>query len=172
MGKSTLLKELLQGQTRVILFDPHLEHENLGALQKAPPEDDERPYSFRWIITCSLQKEEQKAYVTEWALWAYEQGNIVFAIDEADVVFNVRDPVLPEGLFNILQYGRHRNITLICLARRPHEIHRTVTALADEFYLFQQTEPRDIEFIRQTLSQEDVDDAKNLQEYEYLHIVL
>ena len=78
--------------------------------------------------------------------FVYSIENITVLIEEVDGYSNGKsiDPYL-ERLF---KYGRHKNINLICISRRPAEIGRLLTAQSDIIISFQQTEKRDVDYFK------------------------
>jgi hypothetical protein len=50
------------------------------------------------------------------------------------------------GLSYIVEYGRHRGISLMALTRRPASIPRTLTANASRAVVFKTVEPRDVKY--------------------------
>ena len=91
-------------------------------------------------------------------------GNCTTVIEETSIYCNPYK--IDENFKKILNYGRHKSINLIAIARRASEIHRDITAQSDCIVSFKQTESRDISIL------ESVDEkAKRLNElgqYEYL----
>jgi hypothetical protein len=65
--------------------------------------------------------------------------------EEIDIVSSASE--IPEGLRKIINYGRHRGISIIALSRRAHRIPRDLTANADQIISFNQNEPRDIKYL-------------------------
>ena len=66
----------------------------------------------------------------------------------------------------ILNYGRHRNINLIAVARRSSELHRDITAQSDFIVSFKQSEHLDLKLLATV--DERADQLNSLKEYEYL----
>ena len=76
----------------------------------------------------------------------YSLESITLIIEEVDGYSNnKKTDVYLEKLF---KYGRHKNINLICISRRPAEIGRLLTAQSDIIISFRQTEKRDIDYFR------------------------
>lgn len=75
---------------------------------------------------------------------------------------------IPEPLYWLLRFGRHNRINQIYIARRPPELNRMITALADKFYIFNIIEPRDLEFISKILGEDITDKIKNIKKFSYI----
>lgn len=74
-----------------------------------------------------------------------------------------------DDLDNILNYGRHWEQDIIFLARRPAELHRSVTAQSDFIISFIQTESRDITSLKK--SYDKAEKLPDLTEENYEFIV-
>lgn len=66
----------------------------------------------------------------------------------------------------VLNYGRHRGISLLGVARRAARVHRDVTSQADILYLFQCREPRDLLYLSNFV--EDEKELVSLEVGEYI----
>lgn len=66
----------------------------------------------------------------------------------------------------VVRYGRHSNLSLLGISRRPAEMHRNLTANALRIHSFRMTEPRDIQYFRQ-VSADFADRIKALGKYQY-----
>lgn len=164
MGKTSLVKELSIGKKRVLVFDPLLEYDNFRLIDELP---DEAPRIFRYRLTAGI--EESRDIINEACYWCYNEGNMLFICDEADLIFDVHKP-LEEGLNYIVQYGRHRNVSLITVARRPALLNRNLTALSSEYYFFRITEPRDLQYVKMTFGADVMTKVSNLEQFEYLRL--
>ena len=79
------------------------------------------------------------------AQWVYEQGEMLFAIEEIPLL--CRAGFLPPELGRLVRLGRHHDVSLLWTAQRAAEVSRTLTAMTDVFVLFSNTEPRDLDAI-------------------------
>jgi hypothetical protein len=98
------------------------------------------------------------------AIWLI--GRCTLVIEEVDMYCSAQKP-LP-ALDRLLRYGRHRDISVIAISRRPADVPRLLTAQADEVVTFQQTEPRDLAWIRARSGQEQMQQVQNLHPFQYL----
>ena len=91
-------------------------------------------------------------------------GNCTVVIEETAIYCNPYK--IDENFKKILNYGRHRAINLIAIARRASEIHRDITAQSDCIISFKQTESRDISILESV--DEKAKKLNDLAQYEYL----
>jgi len=89
--------------------------------------------------------------------------NLIFVIEEVDSVCN--PSFISANFSQILRYGRHRDINIIAISRRPAEINRLVTALATDIICFRFTEPRDLDYLKKL--DFDIERIKKLRDYEW-----
>lgn len=96
----------------------------------------------------------------------YACGDMVFVAEEIDS-FCTPTEIRPD-FANIIQRGRHKNITFYGVSQRPYGINRIISAQSKEIYTFQQSEPRDIEYLTTYIGQ-DVEKVRELPQYNFLH---
>ena len=165
-GKSYLVKKRLEQFNRFLVFDTLGEYSN-GVIFT----DKEALFNF-WrerlsgdfrLIYQPLQPDEEFAEICD---LVYACGNMVFVVEEIDRFSDSTH--LPIEFANIVQRGRHANITLIAISQRPYRVNRTLSSQVKEMYTFQQSEPRDIDFLSEFIGQ-DVDRVRDLPLYSYLH---
>jgi len=94
----------------------------------------------------------------------YKLGNCSLVMEEADIYTNPQ--YISPGLANLLKRGRHKNIDMVFITRRPAEINRLVSAQATTIISFFQNEPRDLQWLKIWAGQESIK-VQNLQPYEY-----
>jgi hypothetical protein len=75
---------------------------------------------------------------------------------------------MPPQLSNIVNRGRHKNISMICTGLRFAEIPCPVTAGANLFMIFYTAEPLDVEELRRRIGVEATDEVMHLRRYEAL----
>jgi hypothetical protein len=90
------------------------------------------------------------------ALWknrdCHGEDGGTLVLDEGDSVRVADAPCFDEAI----RYGRNRGIDLVVGCRRPAEISKNITAGADRAYLFTTHEPRDLEYYRDFLEDDDL----------------
>lgn len=94
-------------------------------------------------------------------------GSMIYAIDEIDRVSTAS--WAPPGLSYLINQGRHVRVSLAASSRRPAHIPRELTSQAHEFYIFKNTEPRDLAYLAEYLGSEATDQLRMLAPYVYLH---
>ena len=77
----------------------------------------------------------------------YRVGNVLFCIEEVDLYATPHE--IDHWLSRLVRHGRHRAVELLVVSRRPAEISRHLTANADEIFVGQFHEPRDLLFFRE-----------------------
>ena len=92
--------------------------------------------------------------------------DLTFLVEELDRYSKPLSLSLPSK--EIIQWGRHRNIELIGISQRPHGIDRLITSQAKEMYIFNTTEPRDVDYFKDVVGYDVVVKIADLKEYEYV----
>ncbi len=165
-GKTTLAKEIMQQFPRRITLDP-LEEYNSGVIVRdftrlyeyltRPGFDAERdPFVLTFRARSTVDREFLFKFVKE-------MNDILLTVEEAEIYLDPRS--LNEDFSDLINYGRHREISLLAIARRVPEISIEFRAQITEFITFRQFEPRDLDLLeRYGFNREEV---KNLEEHKY-----
>lgn len=168
-GKSFLAAHLLDQYPRYFVYDTLHEYRN-GVVF------DDRPLLARFwreryraerfkIIYRPTQPDAEIENISEWA-WLC--GNLCYLVEEIDTFCTSNKPT-SVNLANIIQRGRHKNITLIGVTQRPFGIPRILTSQAKEINIFRTNEPRDREYLKSLTIGADIDAALDaLDQYEFL----
>jgi hypothetical protein len=93
-------------------------------------------------------------------------GKLIYAVDEIDRVSDAN--WAPPGLAYLINQGRHVQVSLAASSRRPAHIPRELTSQAHEFYIFRNTEPRDLAYLAEYLGTEATEKLRTLPPYVYL----
>lgn len=93
-------------------------------------------------------------------------GSMIYAIDEVDRFTNAN--YAPPGLDYLINQGRHVQVSLVCTSRRPAQIPRELTSQAHQFYVFKNTEPGDLDYLRPYLGKSATDRLPTLDDYTFL----
>lgn len=164
-GKTTLVRDLVQraeADTLILVYD---QYRNFR-----PEHGFERQYrsleAFRADVEAGefRQDENEDAPETGVAVFApmgeelscdalaeeaIRLRDCVLVVDELDAVCKGGGTQIREQhLRQIVEYGRHLEVTLIGGARRAAAVHRSITAGADKMYIFRLTEPNDLDYIK------------------------
>jgi hypothetical protein len=167
-GKSYFAQSLIAGAARLVIYDTLGEH-GRGVVFDRDQYDLFRRFwkgcyqdSFR-IVYRPIEPDLELAWIAE-LVW--ECGDVTFLVEEVDT-FCSAYRIEPE-FANIIQRGRHRNITLIGITQRPYGIHRLLTSQAKEIYIFATNEPRDREYLRNLIGQDVESKLDQLSKYQFV----
>lgn len=94
--------------------------------------------------------------------------NILFIVEEVDYYISAN--YAPSGFDSLVRYGRHADVEMICVARRPQNMWRDLTANADFMYSCKVTEPRDVDYLSQCeyIGKKGAQIISKLKRYEYV----
>lgn len=167
-GKSYLVKSMTATEARLVVFDTMSEYsdgvafgtEERGELLEFWRHVYRRPHR---IIYRAIRPD---AEIDDIAALVFALGNTTFVVEEIEAYCNAYN--ISDSFAAIVQRGRHKNITLIGIAHRPHGINRLLTSQAKEIYIFATNEPRDREYLRSLLGQEIETKLDGLKQYEYV----
>lgn len=165
-GKSFLAKHLIADHKRVIIYDTLGEYDGEGISCENIEEFKEYLLSvyqgsFR-IVYQPVKPEIDFDIICD---LVYECGDLSFLVEEIDTFCNSQG--LPDNFANVIQRGRHKNITFIGVSQRPFGIPRIITSQAKTIYTFLHREPKDLDYLKQYIGDE-AEKIKDLQQYQYL----
>lgn len=172
-GKSTMLAERLKTADRLVVFDPLGEH--VGKNGWLPNELSSLPELERFMLWNRKRGQFAAGYVPGEQLEEevegvagilYQRGNLVFGIEEVPLICSAS--YLPPVLGKLIRTGRHRQIDIAWTAQRASECARTLTSLTDEFVLFSQTEPRDLDAIAARCGEDVARRVAELGRHDYI----
>jgi hypothetical protein len=148
-GKSTLARRLIAPYDRVIVFDPLSEyHEGLvvESFEQFANYFADAPESF--FVVCRFQGENQEDVerMQEYALRAtVKVGRLLLVLEECEMYF---DSYNRSSYANYLvAQGRHHEISLLAIGRRPTEIPIKLRSQFTTVVSFRQTEPKDLAYL-------------------------
>lgn len=172
-GKSTLLADRLQGADRVFVWDPMAEHGEW--LPNELDSADAAEKFLRWAQKKKLwaasyvpgsDLEDEFEGICDLYYTSAPAGARIFAVEEVPLICS--PSYLPEKFGKLVRTGRHRLIDLYWTAQRAGEVSRTLTSLTDEFVLFSQTEPRDLDAIASRCGPDVADRVAHLGRHDYI----
>lgn len=162
-GKTQFVRrKIIPSKKRVIVLDslgfeyPYLTTETIFDFSETLAKNFKNDF-FR--ITYNPFDDHQKEFF-QMSLHFFD---VLLIIEEADLYCSPSS--IDESLDRLIRYGRHRKIDLCFVSRRPAEVHRNVTAQADEIISFRQTEPRDLEYFKKLT--DHWEDLKTLKKWLY-----
>jgi hypothetical protein len=152
-GKSTLVDEVVAEHPRVIIIDSLAEYPKRTTRGWKTAQGKQEcldlmlahagKRSYRLALR-TLDVEENLQLME----MAYEYPRGLLVVEETSLY--AKSNYLPHAIAQLVRYGRHREIDQIYVARRPSELARDLTAQADLIVTFEQREPRDIKYLRDT----------------------
>lgn len=162
-GKTTLAKKMRAGYTRVITLDPLLQYggtvvtsfDGFAEIFKNDPPPE------KFDIVCRFQSDTDHDYMFR---AVREIGNCMLVVEEAGIFIDPRSQM--ESFSWLVNYGRHREISMICISRRVPELSIQFRSQINRMITFRQTEPPDLK----TLEAYGFDPVQvsNLPDHEYL----
>ncbi len=98
---------------------------------------------------------------------AFEEGNKVLLIDEADLYFRQSTAPLQGITYQIAHLGRHRGLFRIFVVRRAADLHKDVYSQATHIVSFRQFYNNDIKRLIEVMGEAALQ-AKDLPDYNYI----
>ncbi len=170
-GKTSLARYMVRARPRLLVHDPMKEHE-------AQPFEIQ---DFEDYLDASSLERFRVALITPgeeayFCAVAWEIGERIGRENELclSVLLEEADLIAPPGrapwiLKNLPNKCRHIGIEIVAVSRRPAEVSHYLTGNADELNIFHSHEPRDLQYFRQFISREAVDELGHLQKFEFIH---
>jgi hypothetical protein len=173
-GKSTVTREILQRNHRLILFDTMGEHNwipvqfsDLGEAHSYIFEHGASSEPFQAsFVPADVKEGALESSFGEISMAVYESGNMTYGVEELPMLSQPN--YVPPAYNTIVRLGRHRCINLLYTGQRLSECPRRVTSATDIFVLFSHTEPRDLDAIAERCSPEVAELVKQLDAHEFL----
>ena len=136
-GKSWFVKSVLESTPDHLIYDPLKEH---GGYNRYKPTDRTSIDELETVIKGPVIKgikvtEENKAMFPTRRVgetWKPE----CFVIDEANRYIAPHPKPMPQGVADLVDYGRHWSISFGVVARRPVQFNSTLVELSDHVFLF------------------------------------
>lgn len=165
-GKSCLAKSLIGKGNRYVIYDVLGEYSESGIVCESFSEFRGvflRLYLDRFRIV--YQPLNPSGDFDKICDLLFECGDLTFLVEEIDTFCSSQE--IGDNFANIIQRGRHKEISLIGVSQRPYGIHRLITSQAKEIYSFIHREPRDIDYLKSFIGDE-AEKIKDLKQYEFL----
>jgi hypothetical protein len=119
---------------------------------------------FHIIYTPRTGKKE--AHFEECAARVNACGRMVFAVDEVDTFMS--PGYMPQGLYDVMNYGRHARIAFVGTARNTVQVARQFTSNLTEIDIFCMTEPRYLKYFADTCGETVAAEVPLLPQYSYI----
>lgn len=165
-GKSYLAQKLCQVDKRIIIYDTIGEYTNGVIIEDLQALKEFWGKIYRGNFRIIYQPVDPEGDFDTVCRLVYECEDLTFLVEELDRYSKPLTLSLP--FKNIIQRGRHRNIELIGVTQRPHGVDKLLTSQAKQMYIFNTTEPRDVDYFKDTIGYPVVVKIAALNEYEYV----
>ena len=139
-GKSWFVKHVLDSSPDHLIYDPLKEHRGYN---KYTPTDRTSIRELSDLIENVVAGDAPGIKVTESNKRQYPTRRVgeawkpdLFVIDEANRYIYPHPREIPKAVMDIVDYGRHWNLSFGVVARRPVQFHTTLIELADVVFFF------------------------------------
>jgi len=165
-GKTLLAQRHCQDRNRLIIYDTLGEYTDGVVIEDWQTLKDFWVKVYRGNFRIIYQPVDPEGDFDTICRLVYECEDLTFLIEELDRYSKPLTLSLP--FKNIIQRGRHRNIELIGVTQRPHGVDKLLTSQAKQMFIFNTTEPRDVDYFKDTIGYNVVCVIAGLKEYEYV----
>lgn len=165
-GKSVLAEILCRKCKCLLIYDTLGEYTDGAIIEDLQTLKDFWSKVYRGNFRIIYQPVDPEGDFDSVCRLVYPCEDLTFLVEELDRYSKPLTLTLP--FKNIIQRGRHNNIELIGITQRPHGVDKLLTSQAKEMYIFNTTEPRDIDYFKDTIGYPVVVKIADLKEYEYV----
>ena len=97
-------------------------------------------------------------------------GWCIFAIDELDKMCGNRfgTHFMCEGLYHLVNYGRHCRVSMLATARTPVQVPRGFTSEVRQMRLFRMQENRYVKYFEEYIGRDNAERLRTLDKYQFL----
>lgn len=158
-GKSELAKRLIKPYNRIVIIDVMNEYE--GTIVETF--DDFIDYIIdreNFVVCVRFTDDEDYEFLFR---TIFEVSNILLVLEEAELYISPSER--RNEFLKLVKYGRHRDISIIGIARRISELSPQLRSQVDKIYTFKQTEPKDLKVLKELGFNENK--IMNLNDFEY-----
>lgn len=171
-GKTTIARELVAEEPRVLAYDPFGEHAAVRVtLDQAVEyftelEESDNLGAFR-VSVYPYQGDERVGFAAlAWAV-ARRCESMVLVLEEADEILPATGA--PGEARRLVSQGRHVNMAIVGTSRRPAEVARLLTSNADEYFIFRTQEPGDLTYLRSIIGADATARVAELPKFHYVY---
>lgn len=155
-GKSSLARWLVTQMPRAMVLDP-MGHDYAGDAIVATGAElaaalHERRGRDRWTVVMRPAADSDVA--AYWSIARRALSDCWLVVDEIDRW--ATPAAMPEDVRWQINYGRHRRLSLLGIARRPHRVARDLTAAADCILALRVTERRDLDYLAEYMPTDEL----------------
>ena len=167
-GKTLLAQRRCQDRKRLLIYDSIGEYTNGVVIEDLQALKEFWVKVYRGNFKIIYQPIDPEGDFDTLCRLVYECEDLTFLVEELD---RYSKPLtLSQPFKEIIQRGRHikYNIELIGVTQRPHGVDKLLTSQAKQMYIFNTTEPRDVDYFKDTIGYPVVVKIAALQEFEYV----
>lgn len=173
-GKSTQAKKLWAEASRRVCLDRNWEYDGGVVVRDfasfvAYVSERGREKFFSVIVRTRDDEERDKILEFFTAADDPEQAPLpgtLVVVEEADTVWGPMGK--HRGFSDLVNVGRHFQVSLVAISRRPRRLNRDVTANADELIIGRMQEPADREYLRELVGDRIADAIETLGEHDFV----
>ena len=137
-GKSWFVKSLLESTPDHLIYDPLKEHKGYNRYvptDRTSIEELEKVIHGPVIKGVKVTEDNKATFPTRRVgeTWKSE----LFVIDEGNRYILPHPTRMPPGVADLVDYGRHWNLSFGVVARRPVQFNSTLVELSDHVFFFQ-----------------------------------
>ena len=164
-GKTQKAKQFFRRRDRVVVLDPLAEYQGGFVVSGQVETLDYLCGTNRFRVIYRPLEEADFRFVCK-TVWKAQDCLFI-----AEELGRYCDPQsIPDEFDEIVTRGRHRRIDLVYTVQRYSIIHRNVTAMTDEWYIFRQTEPVDLDVMERRFGKAVAGIVRDLDDLEAVHI--
>lgn len=168
-GKTWEMKKLSQNMQRVFIFD--VTNDFSGGFIFDNFDDFDNAFdvfmyrqNFRVILKFGKDTEDYEDALD--IIWNSDLTNYDLVIDEIHLFASPNS--ISKNFSNIFAVGRHSSLSITCATQRPYKVNPIVRSQADIVTTFRQTEPRDLQLLKEIGFSEN--EVLSLGQYEKITI--
>ena len=153
-------------RNRVLAFDTIREYDKRDYAVVTTLDELEKQMakpSFRVRVWDDYKDEN---FFTDVCELAYLHQDFILVIDEVDQYCGAN--FSPTGFKKLINYGRHKNIEIICTSRSPAEIPKLLVSQMTDLYIFRMIEPNHLKYIC-SIYNGSPEDIKKLEDWKFIH---
>ena len=136
---------------------------DVGLLKKELPMIRELILSTKKYIYVKVYRVEQDLSDFFYEIWALPAFPKLIVFDEVKT-YGKTNPFI-DYLYRL---GGHKDMELIAIAHRFADLPLETRSQTDQYIIFQMTEPRDLKFLKDIVSEEVVEEVKRLRYFQYI----
>ena len=170
-GKTTMGHRRSASQRRLLLIDTTGDEYAHGRYVRIAGYDNLRAYLRRnwqgaFRIAYVPDTRDLDGEINRVAALAYAVGDVTLFVDELDLYCTAQR--CPEKLRMLAIQGRHRNVSMIGVAREPQNVPVAIRSQATDLVCFRYFDPRALDWFRQA-GCEGAERVRDLRGHDYLH---